>query len=138
MLPQKVLINVGVDVFTGAIKNYWTLLAVAAYPTQDHLLQWSLGFWRDVDVGIHVGYREVCQVAAVAAVDSHIHSEDLLIRKNPDLARLAGLSLLMSFWRLSFLVSWASVVRSGRWTITRLSSPRSSFTRCLVVLGSIL
>jgi hypothetical protein len=35
-------------------------------------------------------------------VDCHVHSEDLLIGKNPD---LASLQLLMSFWHLSFLIS---------------------------------
>ncbi len=94
MLPQKVLINVSVDAFAGANENDRTLLAVTAYHTQDHLLQWSLGFGRDAEVGIHVGYREVRQVEAVVAVDSHVHSEDLLIRKISDLARLAGLQLV--------------------------------------------
>jgi hypothetical protein len=57
MLPQKVLINDGVDVYAGANKNNRTFLVVAAYHPQDHLLQWSLRFGRDVDVGVHVGYR---------------------------------------------------------------------------------
>ncbi len=42
MLPQKALINVGVDAFAGANENDRTLLAVAAYDSKDHLLQWSL------------------------------------------------------------------------------------------------
>jgi hypothetical protein len=43
MLPQKVLINVGVDAFANANENDWTLpLAVTAYHSEDHLLEWSL------------------------------------------------------------------------------------------------
>jgi hypothetical protein len=43
MLPQKVLINVGVDAFASANENDWTLLlAVTAYHSEDHLLEWSL------------------------------------------------------------------------------------------------
>jgi hypothetical protein len=58
------------------------------------LLQWSLRFGQDADCGVHVGYREVCQVTAVAAVDGHVHSKDFFIGKNPDLVRLAGLQLI--------------------------------------------
>ncbi len=43
MLPKKVLINVGIDAFAGANENDQTLLlAVAAYHSEDHLLEWSL------------------------------------------------------------------------------------------------
>ncbi len=55
--------------------------------------QRSLKFGRDADAWVHIGLREVCQVAAVAAVVEHIHSEDFFIRKNPDPMRLAGLQL---------------------------------------------
>jgi hypothetical protein len=79
MLPQKVLINVSVDPFAGGNENDGTLLAVAAYNPQDHLFQWSIRFGRDADARVHVGYREVHQVAAVAAVDSHVHSEHFFI-----------------------------------------------------------
>ncbi len=72
MLPQKVLINVGIDPFASANENDGTFLAVAAYHPQDHLFQWSIRFGRDADAGVHVGYREVHQVAAVAAVDGHV------------------------------------------------------------------
>jgi hypothetical protein len=53
MLQQNVLINDGVDVFAGANDNNndRTFLAVTAYHSQDHLLQWSLRFGRDADVG---------------------------------------------------------------------------------------
>jgi hypothetical protein len=81
MLPQKVLINVGFDAFAGANENDRTFLAVAAYHSQDHLLQWSLRFGRDVDVGVHVSHRESRQVVAVAAVDGHVHSKDFFIGK---------------------------------------------------------
>ncbi len=142
MLLQKVLINYGIDAFTGAKENERTFLAVAAYDPQDHLLQWSLRFGRDADVGVHVGYKEVHQVAAVAAVDSQDYSEDFFIGKNPDLMRMAGLQLvdeLLAPLLPGFLgVQSQKWVRSGRWTTIWLSSPRSSFTRCLMVFGSIL
>jgi hypothetical protein len=59
MLPQKVLINDGIDVFAGSNENNRTFLAVATYHHQDHLLQWSLRFGRDADIRVYVGYREV-------------------------------------------------------------------------------
>ncbi len=71
--------------------TYRTILAIAAYHTQDHLLQWNLRFGRDADVGVHVGHREVRRVVAVAAVDGRVHSEDFFIGKNPDLMRLDSL-----------------------------------------------
>ncbi len=58
------------------------------------MLLWSLRFGRDADARVHIVYREVHQVAAVAAVDGHIRSKDFFIRKNPDLMRLAGLQLV--------------------------------------------
>jgi hypothetical protein len=88
MLQQKVLINVGVDAFTGANKNDQTFLAVAAYHSQGHLLQWSLRFGRGADVRVQVSHKEVHQIAAVAAVDGHVHSKDFFIGKNPDLMRV--------------------------------------------------
>jgi hypothetical protein len=97
MLPQKVLINVGIDPFAGANENDGALLAIATHHTQDHLLQSSLRFGQDVDAGVLVSRREVRQVAAVAAVDSHLPSEDFFIGKILDLMRLAGLQLVDEF-----------------------------------------
>jgi hypothetical protein len=91
MLPQKVLIDDGVDPFASANENDGTFLAVAAYYPKDQLLLWSLRFGRDADARVQIVYREVHQVAAVAAVDGHVRSKDFFIRKNPDLMRLAGL-----------------------------------------------
>ncbi len=76
MLPQKLLINVCVDTFAGTNENNGTFLAVTAHHTQGYLLQRSPRFGREVDAGVHVGHREVCQVAAVVAVDSQVPSED--------------------------------------------------------------
>ncbi len=49
MLPQKVLINIGVDLLADANKNDQTFLAIAAHHSQHQLLQRSLGEGRDAD-----------------------------------------------------------------------------------------
>jgi hypothetical protein len=69
------------------IGRFWPLLSTTPEPS----LQRSLGKGRDAAIGVHVGHREDCQVMAVAAVDGHIHREDLFILKNLELMRLAGL-----------------------------------------------
>jgi hypothetical protein len=104
-LLQKVLINVGVDSFIDANDNDRTLLNVPAHHSQDYLLQSSLGKGRDADAGLHVSHREIHQVAAVVAVDTHIPGGDHFIGKNPDLIRLAVFPLLRSLRHLSFLIS---------------------------------
>jgi hypothetical protein len=81
MLLQKVLINVGIDLFAGTNENDRTFLAFAAHHSQDHLLQRSLRFGQDADAGVHSGHREVRQVAVVAAIDNHIPSKDFFIGK---------------------------------------------------------
>jgi hypothetical protein len=64
------MINVGVDSFAIANENDGAFLAVAAHHSQDHLHQRSLRFGQDADAGVHVGHREVHQVAVVLAFES--------------------------------------------------------------------
>jgi hypothetical protein len=63
LLPQKVLINIGVDSFSNASKNEQTFLVITAQHFQDHLLQTGLREGSDADAGLHVSNREVCQVS---------------------------------------------------------------------------
>jgi hypothetical protein len=91
--PAKGPYKFGVDSFANALKNNQTFLAVTSHHPQDHLLQRILG--KDyADAGVHVGHRQVCQLAAVVVVDSHIPSENLVIANNPSLMRLAHLQLV--------------------------------------------
>jgi hypothetical protein len=58
MLSKKVLLKVGIDSFTDANKNDWTLLANTDHHFQDHLLHRSPGEGRYADAGVHVDHRK--------------------------------------------------------------------------------
>ncbi len=55
MLPQKVLINVGINAFASANEDNGTFLAIAAHHSENHLLERSLRFGQDANAGVHVG-----------------------------------------------------------------------------------
>jgi hypothetical protein len=73
------------------IRHSWPSLPTTQRPS-DLKEPWK---GRDADVGIHIGHKEVCQVAAVVAVDGHMK---IFSSQNPDLTmRLAGLQLVGEF-----------------------------------------
>jgi hypothetical protein len=70
VLPQKVLINGGIGSFVDAKETNRTHLAVASHRSQHYLFQRGLGEGRDAFAGVHIGHREVRQVAAVGVIDA--------------------------------------------------------------------
>jgi hypothetical protein len=100
MLPQKVLMNGSVD--QCVIKNDQMFLAIAAHHPQGNLL-------KKTDAGVHISHREVRQVAAGAAVDGRVPSDDLFItHKKTDPTRQAGLQHVEKF-AASLLINFLSV-----------------------------
>jgi hypothetical protein len=63
---------------------------------------------RDTDAGGQVGYREIRQVAAVAAVDGR-GSADFFSGNNPDLMSLAGLQLVDELFLVPLLPHFLGV-----------------------------
>jgi hypothetical protein len=86
MLPQKVMINIGVDLFTDANENNQSFLTLGAHHSRHHLLQGSLG----------EGEMQMLTVTSRVNICSS---------KNLDLIMLTSLSLLRNFWHLTFLIS---------------------------------
>jgi hypothetical protein len=52
---------------------------------------------RDADAGVHIGQREVHQVAAVVAAEDHVPVKIFCQKKNPDLIRFTGLQFVEEF-----------------------------------------
>ncbi len=139
LLLQKVLINFGVDSFANSNKNDWTLLVVIAHHPPDYLLQRSLGkrercgCWSpqrpqgDPSSSCYCGGWQPC-----------LWWRSFQLKTIWTWLGWLAFSLLRSLWHLPSVKSRASGVRSGHWTIAGLVIPRSSFTRFLIALGSML
>ncbi len=81
MPPQKLLVDVCIDLFAGGNRNDGTFLFVAAHHSHHRLLQGSNGEGSYMDVMVHLSHRRVRQVVTVAEINSNIWHEDFLYKK---------------------------------------------------------